>query len=181
MRPGKRTWLWLGAAVFAACGGRAGFEVGDVGDGTYRGGNGGEAGSTTGGMAGTSTGGIATGGIATGGVAGSGFGGAGDVFTGGSGGAGNAPAAGFAGFGGSAVAGQAGAAGQAGSESRLGEPCMVNGALACHGAAQKLALRCDGGFWRANGTCALAANCDQRNGICTPIPPDCTNRAPTQR
>jgi cysteine-rich repeat protein len=63
----------------------------------------------------------------------------------------------------------------------LGDPCTVNGALGCHGNAQKLTLRCDMGFWRANGTCALNQNCDTRNGICTPIPPECANRIPLQR
>jgi cysteine-rich repeat protein len=63
----------------------------------------------------------------------------------------------------------------------LGDACFVNGALGCHGAAQKLTLRCDGGFWRANGTCDLNTNCDQRNGLCTAIPLDCKERMPGQR
>lgn len=186
MSTGKSTWRWLGVAALAvACGGRAGFEVGDFDDSAAPGGTGGQ------GNGGAPQGGFPNGGTATGGFP---TGGTGNVFTGGMAGMGNAPTGGLAGFGGfsgapggfagaGGFAGQAGMAGMAGvgAGPMLGEPCMVNGELRCHGNAQKLTLRCDGGFWRANGTCALNMNCDSRNGICTPIPPECTNRSPLQR
>jgi cysteine-rich repeat protein len=194
MMSGKSTWLWLGAAVFAvACGGRAGFEVGDFGDSGGRGGSGNPAGGAP--QGGTGFGGTATGGVSTGGVFPTG--GTGNVFTGGVSGAGNAPTGGVAGVSGFAgspggfagaggIAGMAGLAGFAGMAGfaggpMLGDPCTINGELRCHGYAQKLTLRCDGGFWRANGTCALNMNCDSRNGVCTPIAMECVNRAPLQR
>jgi cysteine-rich repeat protein len=194
MRSGKSTWLWLGAAAFvAACGGRAGFEVGEFDDSGTRGGSGNRGGGApqggTSSLGGTQAGGVPTGGVPSGGTGG--------MFGGGVGGVGNAPTAGFAGFGGfggfagspggfagmGGVSGMAGFAGMAGMGAgpMLGDPCTVNGELRCHGFAQKLTLRCDGGFWRANGTCALNMNCDSRNGVCTPIAMECVNRAPLQR
>jgi cysteine-rich repeat protein len=83
-------------------------------------------------------------------------------------------------FGGSSVggAGAAGFGGSGGSTGTLGEPCSTNGALACHGPAQRLRLLCDGGFWQSNGTCVESENCDQRTGVCAPIVAACEDHAP---
>jgi cysteine-rich repeat protein len=93
--------------------------------------------------------------------------------------AGNSTTAG-AGFGGSSVAGNANMAGSSsgGSTGVLGDPCSVNGALACHGAAQRLRLLCDGGVWKSNGTCVQSENCDQRTGVCAKLVEGCTDRKP---
>ena len=183
---GPRTWLWLSAvAITAACGGRAGFEIDELGRGS-RADGGGSGPMPVGGAGGSSFAGTSFAGTTFGGSfpGGSSFGGAGAVPTGGVSGGGSpstaGAGAGFAGFSGSGLAGQAGMGGSGGS-SVLGDPCVVNGALSCHGAAQKLTLRCDGGFWRANGTCDLNTNCDRRTGLCTPIAPECVNRVPGQR
>jgi cysteine-rich repeat protein len=57
-------------------------------------------------------------------------------------------------------------------------PCSENGALACQGPAQRLALLCRKGAWVPNVTCAVDENCDQPTGACAKIVPACRERAP---
>lgn len=52
-------------------------------------------------------------------------------------------------------------------------PCATNGSPACNGAHQPVKLRCTGGVWVDNGTCAAGNNCDQSDGLCHPIIPEC--------
>jgi cysteine-rich repeat protein len=126
--------------------------------------------------------------------AGAGFGAAGANTSGGFGNAGGTSFGGASGFGnagfspgGASAAGSAGSSGAAGSGGSggsvgtLGDPCAVNGALACHGPAQRLRLLCDAGFWQTNGTCSESENCDQRTGVCAPIVTACKDREPASR
>jgi cysteine-rich repeat protein len=204
-RPTVLILLLAGAA--AGCGGRESLFGGMYGDGvsepaggtSHRGGSSGTH-SSTGGSSGLGAGGSLSmgGGFGTGGVGGTG-GTGGDFGTGGNGGSGgtggtfNSGGFGTSGFGnggssgfgtaGFGMAGSAGSsfAGNGGSSAMLGDPCAVNGALACHGAAQRLRLLCDGGVWRTNGTCVASENCDQRSGVCAPIVTGCVGLTPGQR
>jgi cysteine-rich repeat protein len=126
--------------------------------------------------------------------AGSGFGAAGANTSGGFGNAGGTSFGGASGFGNagfspggapaagsSGSSGAAGSGGSGGSIGTLGDPCAVNGALACHGPAQRLRLLCDAGYWQTNGTCIESEHCDQRTGVCAPIVVSCKSRDPGSR
>ena len=75
------------------------------------------------------------------------------------------------------------AAGEAPGEPvvELGEPCLVNGALGCNGASQKLTLLCKKGLWTEGAICNSDENCDRATGACAPILPDCEDRLGGQR
>jgi cysteine-rich repeat protein len=150
-----------GSIAGASAGGAGGTPIGTGGSST--------GGSITGG---SSSGGSTTGGSSTGG--GSGKGGSSTGGTSGNGGKAGS------GTGGTSVAGMGGTSG-AGGIGQLGDPCTPNGALACHGAAQRLRVLCDGGTWKSNGTCVESENCDERSGVCAPIVPECTGKTPGQR
>ncbi len=68
-----------------------------------------------------------------------------------------------------------------GGTGTLGERCAPNGALACAGHAQGAQLICDGGTWKANGTCRVGEKCDTSagcQGLCAPILPACAGKVP---
>ncbi len=184
----------------ASTGAVGGFGVGGTaGNGNPAGGDTAVGGSATSGASSTSggssaggfdAGGFSAGGFPTGGFSSGGFD-AGGFSAGGfpnggfpTGGfsSGGFPAGGFpnggssqGGTGGSATGGSGGGVGQ------LGAACSESGALACHGAAQRLRLLCDGGTWKTNGTCVESENCDRRSGVCSPIATGCAGKEPGQR
>jgi cysteine-rich repeat protein len=165
--------------------GGGGFEVGGMGSGVgATSGFGNVGGFATGGTAGAASGGFGQGGSSEGGALSVGGFGAGSAGVGGL--ASGGSAAGLGGFsaGGSGTAGSGGNGGSsAGSGGGAGGPvlggaCTPNGALACHGAAQRLRLLCESGTWHSNGTCADSENCNRNTGVCSPIVPECYGSAP---
>ena len=80
---------------------------------------------------------------------------------------------------------QAGTAGTPGSGGESCEPdaapalegcCVEQGALACQGNAQKVALICHDGFWQLSGACDSNQNCDSVTGACSDLDARCEGR-----
>jgi hypothetical protein len=55
----------------------------------------------------------------------------------------------------------------------LGCTCQNEGAQACNGNNQQLALICTDGVWEANGDCGAGQRCDSTSGTCEPISSSC--------